>query len=144
MTTMIREAAFPDLDSIAELERECFPEPWDAAAIGDVANEFSHILCEGGENGEIRGYIFFDTVFDDAEILRLCVKKDCRRLGIAGELISRCIDVSKEAGCRKVLLEVRRSNAPAIALYEKNGFAKISERPLYYGSDDGLIYALEL
>ena len=40
--------------------------------------------------------------------------------------------VGRERGLSFLTLEVRAGNAPAIALYEKNGYARVGRRPGYY------------
>ena len=47
-------------------------------------------------------------------------------------------------GVNKIFLEVREKNAPAISLYIKNGFVKISERKNYYGDENAVVYIKEI
>lgn len=130
---------------IEKLEERCFGTPWSENALGSVYSDFGHIACDVDGDGELRGYIFFDIVFESAEILRLCVDGTVRRQGIGAGLVDHCIKKAREAGCSEIFLEVRRKNAAAIALYEKTGFVKISVRPGYYeDGDDALVYVLKL
>ena len=61
----------------------------------------------------------------------------------------RClIGVAREHGAERVLLEVRPSNAPALALYRSEGFRTVGARRAYYpahhGREDAFVLALSL
>ena len=95
--------------------------------------------------GQIVGYITYSTSLDGADIETVFVLGAMRRKGIAKSLIEFCINDIKSKGLNKILLEVRRSNAPAISLYEKAGFKVISTRKKYYdGLEDALVMIKEL
>ena len=141
---MIKEIFPGDFGRVAELESRCFGSPWSEEMIGSVYNEFSTVACDF-DGDTVIGYIFFTTLFEDAEILRICVDKSERRKGIGAGLIGYCAEKAKAAGCTSIFLEVRRENSSAVGLYEKAGFVKISERKAYYGNgEDALIYELKI
>ena len=77
--------------------------------------------------------------------MNVAVHPDYRRRGIARELVSRLIAALSERGNYSLALEVRQSNAPAIALYEAMGFQQVGMRPNYYRNpkENGLIYKKE-
>ena len=67
------------------------------------------------------------------------VLEDLRRRGIARALMERLLaDLS---AAQSVTLEVRRSNAAAIALYESFGFERVGERKNFYSqpTEDALL-----
>jgi ribosomal-protein-alanine acetyltransferase len=68
------------------------------------------------------------TASDEAEILNIAVDPAYRRRGIGSALLERVCAESKSA----VFLEVAESNAPAIALYRKQGWREAGMRPGYY------------
>jgi ribosomal-protein-alanine acetyltransferase len=68
------------------------------------------------------------TAPDEAEILNIAVDPLYRRRGIGSALLDRVCTESKSA----VYLEVAESNAPAIALYRKQGWREAGMRPGYY------------
>ncbi|MGH8881017.1 MAG: ribosomal protein S18-alanine N-acetyltransferase, partial [Stackebrandtia sp.] len=68
----------------------------------------------------------------EAQILNLSVVPDARRQGLGRALLERFIDDAQRSGAEQMFLEVRVSNAPAIALYEKYGFHIIGLRKRYY------------
>ena len=56
------------------------------------------------------------------------------------------LEQAQAAECRGIVLEVRRSNTPAIALYERLGFTRIGVRAGYYSDngEDAFVYELKL
>ncbi len=44
---------------------------------------------------------------------------------------------ARTASVREIFLEVRPSNANALALYKKKGFYTVAKRPAYYQAQDG-------
>jgi len=73
----------------------------------------------------------------EAQLLNLSVVPDARRHGLGSELLAQFLDDALRLGAEQVFLEVRESNAPAIALYERAGFKPVARREAYYpqGSD---------
>ena len=69
-----------------------------------------------------------------------------RRRGIGFKLMEAMIDDCKDRNVQSIFLEVRESNAAAIAMYEQFGFIKISTRKKYYDSpvEDGLVMQKQL
>ena len=98
------------------------------------------------ENGTVCGYIGAQSVPPEADVMNLAVAPDCRRQGIARQLLSRLTKLLHRQGIEALFLEVRPSNHAAIALYEAFGFVQIGRRPKYYvnPSEDALILRKEL
>jgi len=102
--------------------------------------DYANLLDSGGYAGwvalapdsSLAGFIVTRTITTEAEILNLAVAPQLRRSGIAAALLSAALENFTLAGVRRVYLEVRASNAPAIALYEKHAFAITGTRPGYY------------
>jgi ribosomal-protein-alanine N-acetyltransferase len=91
------------------------------------------------------GYAAFRHAAGEAELLRLAVLPEERRRGIARALVAEGIERLLAAGVQVCFLEVRADNGPAIALYERLGFARIGRRRGYYrDGSDALRFALEL
>lgn len=90
-------------------------------------------------------FITYDKSFDTADIEDVFVIPEYRKKGVANKLIENLILTLKEEGIKEVFLEVRKSNIPAINLYTKSGFNKISERKKYYSNgEDALVFKKEL
>ena len=76
---------------------------------------------------------------------RIAVLQNVRGQGIGGKILDRFLQTAKERGAQEVFLEVRVSNAPAIALYKRFGFESVNVRKRYYpDGEDAFLMALEL
>ena len=131
---------------VAALEKICFSDPWSEASVaGELQNPLSTWLVFE-ENGTVCGYIGAQSVPPEADVMNLAVAPDCRRQGIARQLLSRLTKLLHRQGIEALFLEVRPSNHAAIALYEAFGFVQIGRRSKYYvnPSEDALILRKEL
>ncbi len=100
------------------------------------ASYFDHLRLEVTPASYIVGIAGFWVMVDEAHITTIAVRKDCRRQGIGERLLISVIDMAAQMNAKVVTLEVRVSNAPAQALYEKYGFQRVGLRRAYY-SDNG-------
>lgn len=130
---------------VARLERECFSAPWSESSIaGELENPLSlWLVCVDG--GHVLGYVGSQTVLGETDMMNIAVAPTARRQGIAQKLIDALTEQLKALGSRCLTLEVRASNAPAIGLYRKLGFAQAGRRPGYYRNpkEDALILRKE-
>ena len=129
--------------AVAEIEKECFAEPWSENALRDgVARADARYLVAVADSGEVIGYIGSHTVIGEVSITNIAVKKEMRRRGAANALLNALLRDCIKANDEFVTLEVRVSNAVATALYEKNGFKKVGTRKNFYSSprEDALLY----
>lgn len=117
---------------VAALERQCFADPWSEGSIAsELCNPLSLWLI-AEEDGIVCGYVGSQTVLDETDMMNIAVRPDRRRRGIAAALISELVRLLKARGSYILRLEVRQSNAPAIALYETMGFTQLGLRKNYY------------
>ena len=74
------------------------------------------------------------------------VERDCQRQGVATRLLAALIDQARAQGARRMLLEVRVDNGPALRLYERHGFRRMGLRKRYYQPEgvDAYTMALDL
>lgn len=127
---------------IAALEAASFSAPWDAASIrGELDNPLALWLAAADPDGTVLGYVGSQTVFEDTDILNVCVAPGARRRGIAEALMRTLEDLVRPKGAEQITLEVRASNEPALRLYEKLGYTRIGLRKGYYEKprEDALI-----
>lgn len=127
--------------AIAALEKLCFSDPWSENSIaGELNNRLSYWLV-ALEDGEVVGYIGSQSVLGESDMMNVAVHPDHRRKGIAEALIDALSAGLRERGNVSLTLEVRASNEPAKALYEKLGFIQVGRRPNYYRNpkEDALI-----
>lgn len=133
------------IPQIADLEALCFSAPWSAASIeGEYDNPLALWLV-AEEDGIVAGYVGSQTVLEESDMMNIAVAPNYRRQGIARGLIEALISQLRSEGAYKLTLEVRVSNAPAIALYESLGFKQVGRRPRYYSNpkEDALILQKE-
>lgn len=130
---------------IARLEKICFSDPWSENSVaGELSNDLALWLVALEEN-TVTGYIGSQTVMDETDMMNIAVHPDFRRRGIAEALVNALVEELKEMGSRCLTLEVRATNAPAIALYKKLGFLETGRRKNYYRNprEDALILRKE-
>lgn len=143
----VRPARAADLDAIVRLEAAAFKDAWPAEMLaGELSHPRSLLLVAAREEAAPpAGYAAFRHAAGEAELLRLAVLPEERRRGIARALVAEGIERLLAAGVQVCFLEVRADNGPAIALYERLGFARIGRRRGYYrDGSDALRFALEL
>jgi len=141
----IRRVRIEDIRAITEIEKKSYPDPWSQNLFErELQIEFSNFFA-AIENREIAGYICLWRVSDEGQITNIAVKEKFRRKGLGSRLMKYIIDISYAMKIKKMFLEVRASNYPALKLYEKFGFKKIGVRKKYYpNSDDAVIMAKTL
>ena len=130
---------------VAELEKICFSDPWSENSVAsELKNPLSCWLV-AEEDGVAAGYIGSQTVMDESDMMNVAVHPDHRRKGVAESLVNELIEALKKRGSRCLTLEVRASNEPAKALYEKLGFVQVGLRKNYYRNpkEDALILRKE-
>ena len=127
--------------AIAGIEKLCFSDPWSENSIAyELSSRLSHWLV-ALENGAVVGYIGSQSVLGESDMMNVAVHPDHRRKGIAEALVNTLSADLKARDNVCLTLEVRASNVPAIALYEKLGFAQVGLRKNYYRNpkEDALI-----
>lgn len=143
--TEIRTAKSEDIEKIAELEKACFTDPWSKK---DFEGAFSSSVTEGlvaMQDGELVGYGLIAIVFEDADVVNIAVSPLHRKKGLGKQLLEGLLTTAKARGVKRVFLEVRVSNAPAILLYKGFGFQTVNVRKKYYpDGEDAYLMALEL
>ena len=130
---------------IAQLEKICFSDPWSERSIASELDNQLAFWLVATEGETVAGYIGSQTVMDETDMMNVAVHPDFRRQGIAEALIHNLVEQLTVMGSHCLTLEVRASNAPAIALYEKLGFSEIGRRKNYYRNprEDALILRKE-
>ena len=130
------------VSAVAELERQNFSEPWPEIAVRSELTNALALWLVAVEDGVVAGYVGSQTVLQEADMMNIAVADTHRRRGIARMLVEELI---RQLDAYQLTLEVRASNAPAIALYEKLGFTQVGLRKNYYHKpkEDALILRKE-
>ena len=138
MITQMREE---HVAAIAALEKLCFSDPWSESSVASELRNPLALWLVAEVDGQVAGYIGSQTVPPESDVMNVAVHPDHRRGGIAQSLVLSLCQALKDGGNETLTLEVRATNTPAIALYEKLGFLQIGRRPNYYRNpkEDALI-----
>ena len=131
-----------DIDMAVELEKDSFSDPWNSGHFFFELHEMKSLMLVAKKESELLGMICISTVLDEASLDTVSVFEGYRRKKIAENLLGTAISLLRERKISSITLEVRRSNAPAIALYESFGFKLEGFRPNYYSkpTEDAAIY----
>ena len=142
MTLELGPASPSDVGTLAALADECglsvdFP--------AELARSYA-VLRVAREAGEPRAFLLAWRAADELHLTDLGVTAPARRRGIARALVEALCEEGRRAGSRVVLLEVRESNRPALALYNALGFVELDRRARYYSDtgEDAVVMQLEL
>ena len=141
MDFTLENMAEKHIEAVAELESQCFSQPWSANALREeLCNENSRFLVAVGD--EIAGYIGVQEICGEAYITNVAVFENYRKMGIGRLLLRAACDGAEGRGCEFITLEVRQSNAAAIAFYESEGFQSVGVRKNFYSNptENGVIY----
>jgi ribosomal-protein-alanine N-acetyltransferase len=139
---VLRPMESSDLPAAMQIDSLCFPRPWSERVWREeLESPFGYYLVLE-EEGEIFGHIGVRHVLDELHITTVAVLPEHRRRGYARILIGAGLAAFPDA--RRVHLEVRPTNAAALALYEALGFAITGRRRRYYGDEDALLMTLDL
>jgi ribosomal-protein-alanine N-acetyltransferase len=126
----IRRLGFSDLPQVISIERRAFPTPWSLGMFVLELSKPSGICLAVVEDEKLAGYLICSRYDQVWHIMNIAIDPPLRRRGLATALLKRLI---AEAGRdEQFTLEVRKSNQPAIALYERFGFRAAGTRHRYY------------
>ena len=142
MTTIeLRRLGLADLREIEEIEQRSYATPWSRSMFaGELAKPNG--ICVGAFQGEVMlGYLIVARYVDAWHVMNIAVAPEHRGRGIATMLLERLFELTIDDARRGYTLEVRVSNATAIALYERLGFTSRGLRRGYYtdNREDALI-----
>ena len=128
-----------DVDPVAGLEAQVFPQPWPASVFTEEVKRSDRIYLVAESAGLVVGYAGALRVEEDAHIVTLAVDQSVRGQGLGKELMLRLIEAALDSGAVNLTLEVRVSNEAARRLYEEFGFEPVGLRRNYYRDEDALI-----
>ncbi|MBR5216779.1 MAG: ribosomal protein S18-alanine N-acetyltransferase [Oscillospiraceae bacterium] len=131
------------LDELERLERICFSRPWSKRMLAEELDNAcaAFLVAEDADSGKVLGYAGVLVMADEGYITNVAVFPEYRRHGIGAAIIEVFMNFARGNDLAFLTLEVRPSNAAAIALYEGFGFAEVGRRKNYYDlpKEDALI-----
>lgn len=141
---LYRYAKNEDVFDILSMGEKYFSNNFDEKFYLEYIKNQRVIVAENEKH--IVGYILFNQILDEAEIYKIVVLKDFRKKQIAFKIFEFLLNELKKNNVKKIFLEVRKSNIPAINLYIKCGFIEIREIVDYYSNpkENGIMMLKEV
>ena len=136
-----------DLPAAYHIEQRAHAFPWSEKTFASNQGE-RYLNFQLTQNGKMAAFAITQVVLDEATLFNIAVDPDYQRQGLGRALLEHLIDELEKRGVATLWLEVRASNAAAIALYESLGFNEATIRRNYYpttdGREDAIIMALPI
>jgi ribosomal-protein-alanine N-acetyltransferase len=126
----IRSLGYSDLPQVMAIERRSFPTPWSLAMFVLELSKPSGMCLAAVDDGHLVGYLVCSRYADVWHLMNVAIDPPARRQGIATALLEEMF--ARTGADESFTLEVRPSNDPALALYERFGFRSTGTRRRYY------------
>jgi ribosomal-protein-alanine N-acetyltransferase len=148
----IRPMTPADLDRVIEIERSLAQAPhwphsaWVSALDTRGAPHRLALVAEDLSSRSVAAFAVASPLPPQAELEMIAVAPEFQRRGLARFLFAALAQELKTRHVTEVILEVRASNRPALALYRHLGFVETARRPRYYADpvEDAILLSLRL
>ena len=127
-----------DAGDLARIHAQGFYRGWPTAEFASFLSEDGtpvYVACDAKRR--IAGFALIRIAADEAELLTIAVDPKWRGKRIGQALLRAAFDDLLMSPARRMFLEVSEENAPAIKLYGREGFSRVSSRKGYYPKPDG-------
>ena len=143
----IQEMSLEDIPAVLEIDQVSFSNPWPERSYRYelTDNPAAQLFVAKLSDGTIVGYLGYWLIGDEVHISTFAVHPEYRMHGIGEDLLRHALSAASVKGADVATLEVRESNDPAIALYEKLGFDEVGSRNGYYrdNKEDAILMTLD-
>jgi ribosomal-protein-alanine N-acetyltransferase len=142
----IRPAEERDVEDVTAIERSVFNDPWSRRSFVDLVHEPHVVFLVANGESAVVGYAIVLIAGVESELANLAVTRLMQKQGLGKRLLGEALYVARERGCWEMFLEVRASNAAAIALYSGAGFQAVGRRVRYYARpvEDAIVMRMAL
>lgn len=148
-TLRIRTMKLEDIPEVLEIDRRSFPSPWSERTYrleltGNPSARFFVAEASAKSGPVVIGFLGYWLIVDEAHISTFAIAPAFRRRGVGTRLLKTALRAAAKQGATRVTLEVRESNAAAIAMYRAMGFETHSRKREYYrdNGEDALVMIL--
>ncbi|HAR42060.1 MAG TPA: ribosomal-protein-alanine N-acetyltransferase [Bdellovibrionales bacterium] len=138
-TFSLRPATEDDIPTISEIEKRAHKAPWAEGHFREeLEKPYAHflVLSDDETDSKIAGYIVYWIMFEECQILDVVVDLPYRGRGYAKLMIRNAVTTALNKDIRKILLDVRKSNLPAIQLYQNMKFVITHVRKSFYSDGE--------
>ena len=140
---VILPARHADMEAVFRIAEASFPIPWPLIEFEkELIRPYSALrVLRPSRTGPVAGFLNYWLIIDELQIMNLAVAPEYRCRGYGCALLDDLNCLAGPLGVSMMTLEVRRSNAQAIRLYERYGFSRVGVRPQYYSdnAEDALV-----
>lgn len=135
---ILRDMHADDLEQVLRIEQAVHSHPWTRGNFSDaLKSAYQCKVYESMQGHEMVGYAIMLLAVDEAELLDIAIAAERQRQGWGQRLLYEMLMLARRHDMRRMVLEVRASNLPAIALYRSAGFTDIGLRRAYYPAENG-------
>ncbi|HOG74174.1 MAG TPA: ribosomal protein S18-alanine N-acetyltransferase [Methanofastidiosum sp.] len=141
---IVRSVIPDDIYTVLNLENQNFDYPYPPEIINFLYECYRDTFLVVENKEEVIGFVIGITQKDEGHILVIAIRDDYKKKGIGTFLMKKLMDIYEKNGIKKLKLEVRVSNVPAISMYKRLGF-KITNRLVNYyeNGEDGFLLKRE-
>lgn len=128
----LRNAHKADFAEMAAIHSRRMAENWSAESLAGLLAMPGTMALVVEEGSQIAGFAIVRAAGGEAEILTIAVRAESARRGHGAALMRDAAVRAQEMGAEALFLEVNETNEPALALYNRLGFAMAGRRKGYY------------
>jgi ribosomal-protein-alanine N-acetyltransferase len=135
----VRPATADDLDPIVAIESRVHLAPWtkqNFESEWEKPYSITWVLTDDETDTQVFAYVTFWVMDDTVEILNIAVDLPHRGLGFAKLLLQQVIKEGVRRSAKRLILDVRKSNLPAVGLYQRAGFGITQYRKGFYSNGE--------
>jgi ribosomal-protein-alanine N-acetyltransferase len=123
-----------ELTELSRIHASSFSKAWSTDALRELLEMPGAFALDLKQEGQAVGFVLLRMALDEAEIITLAIMPSARRQDLARSLLGAAGQLALDRGAQSLVLEVDRTNEPALRLYRATGFREIGTRPAYYGT----------